>query len=73
MFDLIRTHNLYNVIKTMIIPLFKLDSDKAIAMLLEKNKIRPEIVVDELETRKDYLFLVSKDKEYLTNIKEILF
>lgn len=58
----------------MIIPLFKLDSDKAIAMLLEKNKIRPEIVVDELETRKDYLFLVSNPTNCIyVHINEIIF
>lgn len=43
----------------MIIPLIDLDSDRAITMLLEKNKIPPEIVVQQLEQRQDYLYLVS--------------
>lgn len=43
----------------MIIPLIQLDEDRAIQMLLEKNKIPPEIVVQQLEQRQDYMYLVS--------------
>ncbi|CAD7086533.1 unnamed protein product [Hermetia illucens] len=56
-FDLIKKHNLYNVIHQMIIPLIQLDEDRAIQMLLEKNKIPPEIVVQQLEQRQDYMYL----------------
>lgn len=42
----------------MIIPLLQLDSDKAIAMLIEKNKINSDIVVQQLEQRQDFLYLV---------------
>nr|XP_019538216.2 vacuolar protein sorting-associated protein 41 homolog [Aedes albopictus] len=55
-FELIRNHNLYSVIKDTIVQLIELDSDKAIAMLLEKNKIPAEDVAKELESREDYLY-----------------
>lgn len=59
-FDLIKKHNLYNVIHHMIIPLLKLDSTKAIAMLTEKDKINSDIVVQQLEQQQYFLYLVSK-------------
>ena len=40
----------------MIVELIKLDNDKAIAMLLERNKIAPDIVVEELKSHEHYLF-----------------
>lgn len=43
----------------MIVPLIELDSKKAFEMLLEKNKIPPEIVVQQLEQRQDFLYLVN--------------
>lgn len=60
-FVLIKNHNLYNVINQKIVPLMKLDSDRAISMLLEKNKISPDIVVAQLSQHsegEEYLFLV---------------
>lgn len=55
-FKLIKKHNLYNAIRTMIVELIKLDNDKAISMLLERNKIPPEDVVAELENHETFLF-----------------
>lgn len=60
-FDLIKKHNLYGVINRTIVPLIQLDSDRAIAMLLEKNKISPDIVVAQLDKHEEYLYLVSDD------------
>lgn len=56
-FDLIRKHDLYAVIHGQIVALIELDSDKAIIMLVEKNKIQPKIVVDELKGRPEFLYL----------------
>lgn len=63
-FQLIKKHNLYNAIRTMILELINLDSEKAIAMLLERNKIPPEDVVAELQDHEMYLFkfLAALDK-----------
>lgn len=46
----------------MIIPLLKLDSKKAIAMLTAKNKINSDIVVQQLEQQQYFLYLVYKLK-----------
>lgn len=56
-FQLIKKHNLYAAIQKMIVELIKLDSDKAISMLLEKNKISSDIVVAELEDNEKFLFM----------------
>uniref|UniRef100_A0A1L8DVT6 Vacuolar protein sorting-associated protein 41 homolog n=1 Tax=Nyssomyia neivai TaxID=330878 RepID=A0A1L8DVT6_9DIPT len=56
-FGLIKKHDLYPVIHRMIVPLMQLDGDKAISMLLEKNKIAADVVVAQLETREDFLYL----------------
>lgn len=56
-FQLIKKHNLYGAIKQMIVELIKLDNEKAIAMLLEKNKIAPEVVVSELENHESFLYM----------------
>jgi vacuolar protein sorting-associated protein 41 len=63
-FQLIRKHNLYGSISKMIVELIKLDSEKAIAMLVERNKISPDIVVAELKNHESllYLFLDALDK-----------
>lgn len=58
-FDLIKKHNLYDVISKSIVPLIQLDSEKAIAMLLERNKIAADVVVDQLQNHEEYLYLVS--------------
>lgn len=42
----------------MIVALIQLDPDKAIVMLLEKNKIPSDVVVQQLEQRQEYLYLV---------------
>lgn len=57
-FDLIKKHDLYNVIHRVIVPLIQLDSERAISMLLEKNKIPADVVVQQLEPYEDYLYLV---------------
>uniref|UniRef100_A0A1Q3FE53 Vacuolar protein sorting-associated protein 41 homolog n=1 Tax=Culex tarsalis TaxID=7177 RepID=A0A1Q3FE53_CULTA len=55
-FELIKRHDLYSVIKDTIVQLIELDSEKAIQMLLEKDKIPAEDVVQELEDREDFLY-----------------
>lgn len=57
-FELIRKHDLYGVIKNMILKLIQLDSDKAITLFLEKEKIPPEVVVEQLEQSPEYLYMV---------------
>lgn len=56
-FQLIKKHNLYNAIRNMIVELIKLDSEKALSLLLEKNKIPPDVVVAELERNEKFLFM----------------
>lgn len=56
-FQLIKKHNLYNTIHSMIVELINLDSEKAISLLLERNKISPEVVVGELRSHEHFLFL----------------
>lgn len=58
-FDLIRNRDLYGVIHKQIIALIQLDRDKAINLLIEKNKIHPDVVVKQLEKREEYLYWVS--------------
>lgn len=55
-FDLIRKHNLYNAIHAMIIDLMNVDHDRTIAMLLEKNRIAPEVVVEKLKDNEMLLY-----------------
>lgn len=45
----------------MILKLMQLDSDKAIALFLEKDKIPSEIVVEQLEAYPEYLYMVSEN------------
>uniref|UniRef100_A0A336LZS8 Fructose-1,6-bisphosphatase isozyme 2 n=1 Tax=Culicoides sonorensis TaxID=179676 RepID=A0A336LZS8_CULSO len=56
-FELIRKHDLYGVIKNMILKLIQLDSEKAIALFLEKDKIPPEVVVEQLQQNLEYLYM----------------
>lgn len=56
-FQLIKKHNLYNAIRPMIVELIKLDNEKAISMLLERNKIPPDDVVAELANHEQFLFM----------------
>lgn len=57
-FKLIKKHNLYDVINKSIVPLIQLDSDQAISMLLERNKIPADVVVSQLQNHEEYLYLV---------------
>lgn len=59
-FNLIRKYNLYDVIYRAIVPLIQLDSEQAIAMLLERNKIPTDVVVAQLQNHEEYLYLVRK-------------
>lgn len=59
-FELIRRFELYDVISKLIIPLIQLDRERAFKILLDKNKIKPEVVVHQLEQNQEYLYLVSK-------------
>lgn len=58
-FDLIRNRDLYGVIHKEIIALIQLDREKAINLLIEKNKIHPNMVVKQLERKEEYLYWVS--------------
>ncbi|XP_053961064.1 vacuolar protein sorting-associated protein 41 homolog isoform X1 [Anastrepha ludens] len=55
-FEMIRRYNLYDAIHKMIIPLIQLDRERAFKILFEKNKIPPEIVVQQLEQNQEYLY-----------------
>lgn len=57
-FKLIKKHNLYDVINKSIVPLIQLDSEQAISMLLERNKIPADVVVAQLQNHEEYLYLV---------------
>lgn len=57
-FKLIKKYNLYDVIYRTIVPLIQLDSEQAIAMLLERNKIPADVVVAQLQDHEEYLYLV---------------
>lgn len=56
---MIKKHSLYDVISRSIVPLIQLDSEQAIAMLLERNKIQSDVVVEQLKNHEEYLYLVS--------------
>uniref|UniRef100_A0A1A9UWU8 Vacuolar protein sorting-associated protein 41 homolog n=1 Tax=Glossina austeni TaxID=7395 RepID=A0A1A9UWU8_GLOAU len=55
-FDLIRRYDLYSVIHKMIIPLIQLDRERAFQILLDKRRVPPEIVVQQLEQNQEYLY-----------------
>lgn len=81
MFNLIQKHQLYNVIHDMIIELMDLDAEKTIGMLLEKNRIPPEVVVDKLKNHEQLLYKVMSSQKNLikpplkfgSNLKGIFF
>lgn len=58
MFTLIQNHNLYPVIQDMLIDLMELDYKKTIALLLEKNTIPTETIVEKLQEKQLHLFRV---------------
>ncbi|KAH8262946.1 hypothetical protein KR044_002288, partial [Drosophila immigrans] len=55
-FELIRRFELYDVISKLIIPLIQLDRERAFKILLDKSKIKPEVVVHQLEQNQEYLY-----------------
>ncbi|XP_043069865.1 vacuolar protein sorting-associated protein 41 homolog isoform X5 [Drosophila bipectinata] len=55
-FELIRCYELYNVLSKFIVPLIELDREQAFKILLDKNKIQPEVVVHQLEGKQEYLY-----------------
>ncbi|XP_018795192.1 PREDICTED: vacuolar protein sorting-associated protein 41 homolog [Bactrocera latifrons] len=55
-FEMIRRYDLYDAIHKMIIPLIQLNRERAFKVLFEKNKISPEIVVQQLEQNQEYLY-----------------
>ncbi|XP_064554035.1 vacuolar protein sorting-associated protein 41 homolog [Drosophila montana] len=55
-FELIRRFELYDVISKLIIPLIQLDRERAFKILLDKDKIKPEVVVHQLEQNQEYLY-----------------
>ncbi|KAL7738816.1 hypothetical protein ACLKA6_001336 [Drosophila palustris] len=55
-FELIRRFELYGVISKLIIPLIQLDRERAFKILLDKSKIKPEVVVHQLEQNQEYLY-----------------
>lgn len=57
-FELIKKHNLYDEIYQKIVPLIQLDSEQAISMLLERNKIPSEVVIEQLQNHEEYLYMV---------------
>lgn len=58
-FNLIQKYNLYNVIHDMIIELMDLDHEKTIGLLLEKETIASEIVVEKLKNHELLLYRVN--------------
>lgn len=58
-FNLIKEHNLYSVIHDMIIELMDLDHEKAISLLLEKDQVPCEVVIEKLQNHELLLYRVS--------------
>lgn len=58
-FNVIKKHDLYANVPDKIVALMDLDRDKATALLLEKDKISPALVVQRLEKHDKYLLHVS--------------
>ncbi|XP_039275820.1 vacuolar protein sorting-associated protein 41 homolog [Nilaparvata lugens] len=56
-FDLIHQYSLYDVIHDKIEGLMELDSSRAVTMLLEKERVSPDVVVARLQNNKMFLFL----------------
>lgn len=58
MFTLIQNHNLYPVIQDMLIDLMDLDYKKTISLLLEKNTISSDKIVEKLQENQLHLYRV---------------
>lgn len=59
-FTLIQKHNLYGVIQDMLIDLMDLDHKKTIELLLEKNTISSDKIVEKLKQNELHLYRVSE-------------
>lgn len=55
-FNLIQERNLHGVIHNMILDLMNLDKDKTVALLLEKNQVPPEVVIEKLSDHEMQLY-----------------
>lgn len=55
-FTLIQKHNLYGVIQDMLIDLMDLDHEKTIELLLEKNTISSDKIVEKLRQKEQHLY-----------------
>jgi hypothetical protein len=60
-FTLIQKHNLYGVIQDMLIDLMELDHKQTIALLLEKNTISSDKIVEKLRPTQLHLYRVSRE------------
>mgnify|MGYP005984415323 CR=1 len=58
MFTLIQKHNLYGVIQDMLIDLMELDHKQTIALLLDKNTISTDKIVEKLRPTELHLYRV---------------
>lgn len=58
-FTLIQNHNLHSVIQDMLADLMDLDYKKTVALLLEKNNIPSEKIVEKLRPSPLHLYRVS--------------
>lgn len=65
MFTLIQKHNLYGVIQDMLIDLMDLDHKKTIDLLLEKNTISSDKIVEKLRQNELHLYRVSANEGFL--------
>ncbi|KAL3270997.1 hypothetical protein HHI36_021499 [Cryptolaemus montrouzieri] len=55
-FALIQKHNLYSVIQDMLVDLMDLDYKKTVTLLMEKNTISPEKIVEKLRKNEFHLY-----------------
>ena len=69
-FTLIKKQNLYNVIQDMIVELMDLDYEQTVVMLLEKNTITSETVIEKLKNHEQHLYRVSSI-DFLALIKNM--
>lgn len=70
-FNFIRKHKLYGVICDMLIELMNLDHEQTVNLLLEKNNINPDVVVEKLKNHELHLYRVSS--AYWINLLFLIF
>lgn len=58
-FTLIKKQDLYKVIEDMIVELMDLDYEQTVSMLLERNTITSETVIEKLKNHEQHLYRVS--------------